>query len=63
MKNMPDTSISRVYKYLFSEQWFYTVSGTFVQIKSANMLGWNIFLIQGLKHARFTTDSNGKTSR
>ena len=45
---MPDTSISRVYKYLLSEQWFYTVSGTFLQTKSANMLGWNIFLIQGL---------------
>ena len=48
MKNMPGTSISRVYKYFLSEQWFYTVSGTFLQIKSADMLGWNIFLIQGL---------------
>ena len=48
MKNMPDTSISRVYQYLLSAQWFYTVSGTFLQKKSANMLGWNIFLIQGL---------------
>ena len=48
MKNMPDTSISRVYKYLHSEKWFYTVSGTFHQIQSANVLGWNIFLTQGL---------------
>ena len=48
MKNMPDTPMSRVYKYLLSEQWFYTVSGTFLQTKSANLLGWNIFLIQGL---------------
>ena len=48
MKNMPGTSISRVYKFFLSEQWFYTVSGTFLQIKSADMLGWNIFLIQGL---------------
>ena len=48
MKNMPDTSISCVYKYLLLERWFYTVSGTFLQIESANILGWNIFLIQGL---------------
>ena len=48
MKNMPDTSLLRVYKYLLLERWFYTASGTFLQIKSANMLGWNIFLMQGL---------------
>ena len=50
------TCQTRVYNYLLSEQWFYTVSGTLLQIKSANMLGWNIFPIQGLSML-------GKTSR
>ena len=41
-------SISRVYKYLLSKQWFYTISGPFFQMKSANMHRWNIFLIEAL---------------
>ena len=47
MKNMPDTfSIYFArYKYLLSKQWFYTVSRPFLQIISANMHRWNIFLL------------------
>ena len=30
-------SITRVYRYLLSKQWFYNVSGPFLEIKSANM--------------------------
>ena len=41
-------SISRVYKYLLSKQWFYTISGPFFLMKSANMHRWNIFLIEAL---------------
>ena len=41
-------SISHVYKYFFSKQWFYAVSGPFLQIKWANMYRWNIFLIKVL---------------
>ena len=41
-------SISRVYKYLLSKQWFYTVSGPFLQIKLANIHWWNIFIIEVL---------------
>ena len=42
---MPDTfSID----FACSKQWFYTVSGTFLQIKSVNMHRWNIFLIEAL---------------
>ena len=40
--------ISLVYKCLLSEQWFYTISGTFLQVKSENMHRWNIFLIEEL---------------
>ena len=40
MKSMPGTF--RIYfaclQHLLSKQWFYTVSGRFLQIKSANML-------------------------
>ena len=39
-------SLSCVYKHLLSKRWFYTVSGTFLQIISGNMLSWNIFLIK-----------------
>ena len=56
MKNMADArlvSISLVYKYLHLKQWFYTVSGPFLQKKkekkiSANIHRWNIFLIEAL---------------
>ena len=41
-------SISRVYKYLLSKQWFYTISGPLLHIKSVNMHKWNIFLIEAL---------------
>ena len=41
-------SILRVYKYLLSKQWFHTVSGPFLQIKSVNIHMWNIFLIENL---------------
>ena len=42
-------SISRVYEYLLSKQWFYTF-WAFLQIKSPNkhMHNWNIFLIEAL---------------
>ena len=49
MKNMPDTFIIYFASCLrISKQWFYTVSGPFLQIKSANMHRWNIFLIEAL---------------
>ena len=50
MKNMPDTFsiVSRVYKYLLSKKWLYTVSGTFLEVQLANMHRWNIFLIEAL---------------
>ena len=41
-------SLSHVYKYFLSKQWFYTVSGTFLQINSANMLRWNICVVEAL---------------
>ena len=41
-------SITRVYKYLLSKQWFYNVSRPFLQIKSANRHKRNIFLIESL---------------
>ena len=41
-------SISHVYKYLLSKQWFYTVSRTSLQIKLAIMLRWNIIRIKVL---------------
>ena len=42
-------SISRVYKFLLSKKWFDTVSETFLQVKSANIHRWNIFLIEVLR--------------
>ena len=46
MKNMLDTfSIDFACLQI---QWFYTVSGKFLQIKSANKHKWNIFLIEAL---------------
>ena len=41
-------SIMRIYKYLLSKQWFYTVSVPCLQIKSANMHRWNMLLIEAL---------------
>ena len=41
-------SITSVYKYLLSKQWFYNVSRPFHQIKSANRHKRNIFLIKSL---------------
>ena len=35
-------------RLLLSKQWFYTISGPFFQMKSANMHRWNIFLIEAL---------------
>ena len=41
-------SITSVYKYLLSKQWFYNVFRPFLQIKSANRHKRNIFLIKSL---------------
>ena len=41
-------SITSVYKYLLSKQWFYNVIRPFHQIKSANRHKRNIFLIKSL---------------
>ena len=46
MKNI--ASISRIFKYLLSKQWFWTVSGISLQIKSENTHRSNIFLIEAL---------------
>ena len=52
MKNMQDTfSIDFAclqIQYLLSKQWIYTVSMPFLQIKSANIPRWNIFIIEVL---------------
>ena len=50
MTNMPDTfSIDFACLQMSPfEKWFYTVSRPFLQIKSANMHSWNIFLIEAL---------------
>ena len=47
LKNMPETcSIDfACYKHLLLKMWVHTVFGTFLQIKSANMHSWNIFLV------------------
>ena len=50
MINMPDTfSIDLVSLQISPfQKWSYTVSGPFLQIYSANMERWNIFLIEAL---------------